>query len=74
LIHPFVISRAGLLYLFDNGDLLAPSEGKQIETGLRYQPVGTTDLYTLSLFRISQENLASQLPEHQLTLWTGYRF
>lgn len=118
-------------YTDQNGDLLEPSEGKQIETGLRYQPVGTTDLYTLSLFRINQENLAtklpqenfyrgigeiesqgveleakaqltenlnvqagyaytdvtfekseayregnnaSQVPEHQLTLWTGYRF
>ena len=118
-------------YTDENGDLLAPSEGKQIETGLRYQPVGTTDLYTLSLFRINQENLAtkqpqesfyrsigeiesqgveleakaqltenlnvqagyaftdvtfekseayregnaaSQVPEHQLTLWAGYRF
>ncbi|MDF0751475.1 TonB-dependent siderophore receptor [Marinobacter sp. 71-i] len=118
-------------YTDQNGDLLEPSEGKQIETGLRYQPVGTRDLYTLSLFRINQENLAtklpqenfyrgigeiesqgveleakaqltenlnvqagyaytdvtfekseayregksaSQVPEHQLTLWTGYRF
>ena len=118
-------------YTDENGDLLAPREGKQIETGLRYQPVGTTDLYTLSLFRINQENLAtkqpqesfyrsigeiesqgveleakaqltenlnvqagyaftdvtfekseayregnaaSQVPEHQLTLWAGYRF
>ena len=118
-------------YTDENGDLLDPSEGKQIETGLRYQPVGTTDLYTLSLFRIHQENLAtkqpqesfyrsigeiesqgveleakaqltenlnvqagyaftdvtfekseayregnaaSQVPEHQLTLWAGYRF
>ncbi|MEX0603237.1 MAG: TonB-dependent siderophore receptor [Marinobacter sp.] len=114
-----------------NGDLLAPNEGKQIETGLKYQPVGTSDQYTVSLFRINQENLAaklpqesfyrrigeiqsqgveleakaqitsnlnvqagyaytdvtfersepyrqgnsaSQVPEHQLTLWTGYRF
>jgi len=114
-----------------NGDLLEPSTGKQIETGLKYQPVGSEDLYTLSLFRINQENLAtkvpnenfyravgelqsqgveleaktrltdnltvqagyayndvtfeqaeayrqgnqaSQSPEHQLTLWTGYRF
>ncbi|MEP3164726.1 MAG: TonB-dependent siderophore receptor, partial [Marinobacter sp.] len=46
-----------------NGDLLEPSEGKQIETGLRYQPVGTTDLYTLSLFRINQEDLAAKLPQ-----------
>lgn len=115
----------------ENGDLLDPSTGKQIETGLKYQPVGTENLYTLSLFRINQEDLAtkvpneqfyraigelqsqgveleaktqltdnlnvqagyaytdvtfekaeayregnqaSQSPEHQLTLWTGYRF
>ncbi|AZT85685.1 TonB-dependent siderophore receptor [Marinobacter sp. NP-4(2019)] len=115
----------------ENGDLLDPSEGQQIETGLKYQPAGTRDQYTASLFRIKQENLAtklpqetfyrgigeiqsqgveleakaqitnnlnvqagyaytdvtfekseayrqgntaSQVPEHQLTLWTGYRF
>jgi len=118
-------------FIAESGDLLDPSEGKQIETGLRYQPAGTADLYTLSLFRINQENLAtklpqedfyrsigeiesqgveleakaqltdnlnvqagyaytdvtfekseayregntaSQVPEHQLTLWAGYRF
>ncbi|KAA1174109.1 TonB-dependent siderophore receptor [Marinobacter salinexigens] len=115
----------------ENGELLAPSTGKQIETGLKYQPTGTEDSYTLSLFRINQEDLAtklpqeafyraigeiqsqgveleskvqltenlnlqagyaytdvtfeksedyregnqaSQVPKHQLTLWTGYRF
>ena len=118
-------------YTDANGDLLEPSEGEQIETGLKYQPAGTRDQYTLSLFRINQENLAtklpqesfyraigeiqsqgveleansqlteslnvqlgyaytdvtfeqskayrqgntaSQVPKHQLTLWTGYRF
>lgn len=118
-------------YVDENGDLLEPSTGKQIETGLKFQPVGTQDLYTLSVFRITQEDLAtkvpneqfyraigelqsqgveleakshltdnltiqagyaytdvtfekaeayregnqaSQSPEHQLTLWTGYRF
>lgn len=46
-----------------NGDLVEPSEGRQVETGLKYQPVGTSDLYTLSLFRIHQENLATKQPQ-----------
>ena len=76
-------SRAGVLYLFDNGvapylsysesfnpnstadangDPLEPTEGTQWELGLKYQPVGTDDLYTAALFHIEQENLASKLP------------
>ncbi|PVY78424.1 iron complex outermembrane receptor protein [Tamilnaduibacter salinus] len=46
-----------------DGNLIEPSEGRQIETGLKYQPVGSRDLYTLSLFRIHQENLATKLPQ-----------
>ncbi|PPK49959.1 TonB-dependent siderophore receptor [Marinobacter persicus] len=118
-------------YLDENGELLNPSTGEQIETGLKYQPVGTGNLYTLSVFRINQKDLAtkvpnetfyraigeiqsqgmeleakaqltenldvqagyaytdvtfekaeayregnqaSQTPEHQLTMWTGYSF
>lgn len=77
-------SRAGVLYLFDNGiapyfsysesfnpnsysdaqgNPLAPTEGTQWEAGVKYQPPGTTNLYTASLFRIEQENLASKLPQ-----------
>ncbi|WP_313054373.1 TonB-dependent siderophore receptor [Pseudomonas lopnurensis] len=76
-------TRAGVLYLFDNGvapylsysesfnpnstsdangDPLAATEGTQWELGVKYQPVGTDDLYTASLFHIEQENLASKLP------------
>ncbi|WP_104205366.1 TonB-dependent siderophore receptor [Billgrantia saliphila] len=43
-----------------NGDLLAPMEGRQIETGLKYQPLGTQDRYSISLFRINQENVATK--------------
>ncbi|MBD1598395.1 TonB-dependent siderophore receptor [Pseudomonas typographi] len=77
-------SRAGALYLFDNGIApyisysesfnpnsysdaqgkpLAPTEGTQWEVGVKYQPPGTSNLFTASLFRIEQENLASKLPQ-----------
>lgn len=42
------------------GDLLAPMEGKQIETGLKYQPAGTQDRYSVALFQINQENVATK--------------
>ncbi|MGN8278065.1 TonB-dependent siderophore receptor [Pseudomonas sp. SMN5] len=45
------------------GNPLAPTDGKQWELGLKYQPPGTDDLYTASLFRIDQENLATKLPQ-----------
>ncbi len=43
------------------GSLIEPSEGKQWEVGLKYQPTDTDDLYTLSLFDIRQENVATKL-------------
>jgi len=43
-----------------NGDLLEPMEGEQIETGLKYQPNGTQDRYSLSLFHIEQNNVATK--------------
>uniref|UniRef100_UPI000F025942 TonB-dependent siderophore receptor n=1 Tax=Pseudomonas viridiflava TaxID=33069 RepID=UPI000F025942 len=38
------------------GNPLAPTDGKQWEAGLKYQPPGTDDLFTASVFRIDQEN------------------
>ncbi|MDW5377494.1 TonB-dependent siderophore receptor [Halomonas sp. HP20-15] len=43
-----------------DGDLLEPMKGEQWETGLKYQPHGTRDRYSLSLFRINQENVATK--------------
>ncbi|WP_370625258.1 TonB-dependent siderophore receptor [Chromohalobacter israelensis] len=43
-----------------SGDLLEPMKGEQWETGLKYQPPGTEDRYSLSLFRITQENVATK--------------
>ncbi|MCQ4297939.1 TonB-dependent siderophore receptor [Pseudomonas stutzeri] len=37
--------------------ILEPTTGKQWETGVKYQPVGSDDLYTLSFFTIDMENL-----------------
>ncbi|MDH2423085.1 TonB-dependent siderophore receptor [Cobetia amphilecti] len=43
-----------------DGNILSPTTGKQIEAGLKYQPNGTRDQYSLSLFRINQENLVTK--------------
>jgi iron complex outermembrane receptor protein len=45
------------------GNPLAPTDGTQWEVGLKYQPPGTDNLFTASLFRIDQENLATKLPQ-----------
>ncbi|KEY84796.1 TonB-dependent siderophore receptor [Pseudomonas capeferrum] len=76
-------TRAGVLYLFENGLApyvsysesfnpntvsdqegrpLAPTEGTQWEAGIKYQPPGSDNLFTASVFRIEQENLASKQP------------
>lgn len=40
--------------------LLKPTEGEQYEVGLKYQPPGTDDLYTVSLFHLTESNLSSK--------------
>ncbi|MGQ4877355.1 TonB-dependent siderophore receptor [Billgrantia sp. LNSP4103-1] len=42
------------------GDLLPPMEGRQLETGLKYQPAVTQDRYSVALFQINQENVATK--------------
>ncbi|WP_085627404.1 MULTISPECIES: TonB-dependent siderophore receptor [unclassified Pseudomonas] len=77
-------TRAGVLYLFENGIApyvsysesfnpntvsdqegrpLAPTEGTQWEAGIKYQPPGSDNLFTASVFRIEQDNLASKQPD-----------
>lgn len=79
-------TRAGVLYLFENGIAtyvsysesfnpntvsdqngrpLAPTEGTQWEVGIKHQPPGTDNLFTASVFRIEQENLASKQPDEE---------
>lgn len=46
-----------------NRILHKPTEGEQFETGLKYQPPGSQDRYTLSLFHITQENIVTKEPQ-----------
>lgn len=46
----------------ENGDLLEPTEGEQVEAGLKYQPIGTQDRYSIALFHITQENVSTKDP------------
>ncbi|QPL46002.1 TonB-dependent siderophore receptor [Halomonas sp. A40-4] len=43
-----------------NSDLLAPMEGEQWETGVKYQPNDSASQYSAALFHISQENVATK--------------
>ncbi|MDN3553737.1 TonB-dependent siderophore receptor [Halomonas almeriensis] len=42
------------------GDLLQPMKGEQWETGLKYQQPGTQNRYSVSMFHITQENVATK--------------
>lgn len=42
------------------GKLLKPMEGAQWEAGLKYQPVGSRDMYSIALFDIEQKNVATK--------------
>ncbi|MCS4504755.1 Ferrichrome outer membrane transporter/phage receptor [wastewater metagenome] len=46
-----------------DGDLLEPTEGEQVEAGLKYQPPGTSDRYSVSVFHITQENVSTKDPD-----------
>ncbi|HCJ29519.1 MAG TPA: TonB-dependent siderophore receptor [Pseudomonas sp.] len=51
--------------------ILEPTTGKQWEAGVKFQPVGTDDLYTLSFFTIDMENLFAK--ENSLITDTFYK-
>jgi iron complex outermembrane receptor protein len=46
------------------GDVLPPTEGKQAEVGLKYQPKVWDTLVTLSLYDLRQTNVATGDPAH----------
>lgn len=43
------------------GKILQPMKGKQWETGLKYQPEGSQTMYSASVYRINQENIATKV-------------
>lgn len=44
----------------ENGKILQPMKGKQWEAGLKFEPEGTQTMYSASVFRINQENIATK--------------
>ena len=46
-------------------------EGEQVELGVKYQPPGTRDQYSIALFDITQENVATKLPNETFHRATG---
>ncbi len=46
----------------DNGELLAPTRGTQYEAGVKVQPGGPSDQFSVALFRIDLENVATKKP------------
>jgi len=46
------------------GDVLPPTEGKQVEVGIKYQPKVWDTLLTLSLYDLRQTNVATGDPIH----------
>ncbi|MFE4111480.1 TonB-dependent siderophore receptor [Kosakonia sp. YIM B13611] len=43
------------------GKILQPMKGKQWEAGLKFQPEGSQTMYSASVYRINQENIATKV-------------
>lgn len=44
------------------GELMKPTEGEQIEAGVKYQPVGFTSFITASIYELTKTNIPSKEP------------
>lgn len=63
-ISPYVNYSTGFnpnTYSDINGNLLRPTESKQWEIGLKYQPSGSSSLYTLTFYDLRQKNVANRV-------------
>ncbi|QFT84285.1 Ferrichrome-iron receptor precursor [Halomonas sp. THAF12] len=49
----------------ESGDLIEPSDAEQVELGLKYQPNGTSDQYSIAVFQIDQDNTANYIQDIQ---------
>ena len=48
------------------GDPFKPTTGRQVEVGVKYQPPGTRQLYTLAAFDLTQRNVLTRDPNSSL--------
>ena len=53
------------------GNPFKPTEGEQYEIGLKYQPVGTNMLFTVSAFDLTKSNMAEADPLNPFQVQTG---
>ncbi len=44
-----------------DGNLLKPTTSEQYEAGLKYQPVGTSDLYSVALYDLTQKDVGNRV-------------
>ncbi|WP_241646953.1 TonB-dependent siderophore receptor [Rosenbergiella metrosideri] len=44
-----------------NGNLLKPTTASQYEAGVKYQPVGTSDLYSIAVYDLMQKDVANRV-------------
>jgi iron complex outermembrane receptor protein len=47
-----------------NGQLLDPTESRQYEIGVRYEPVNTRSLFSAAVFDLTQQNVATRVPSN----------
>ncbi|AVR06059.1 TonB-dependent siderophore receptor [Pluralibacter gergoviae] len=45
-----------------DGTLLKPTTSQQVEAGLKYQPPGTADLYSIAVYDLTQKDVATRDP------------
>ncbi|MCC3720645.1 TonB-dependent siderophore receptor [Rouxiella badensis] len=45
----------------EDGNLLKPTTSEQYETGIKYQPVGTSDLYSVALYDLTQNDVGNRV-------------
>jgi len=45
-----------------NGDAFEPTEGEQLELGIKYQPPGSSTMLTASVYQLVQSNTLTKLP------------
>lgn len=54
------------------GGAFAPTTGEQFEAGIKYQPPGTTSLYSATVFQLTQQNVLTSDPANSLySIQTG---
>lgn len=63
-LSPYVSYSTGFnpnTYSDQSGNLLDPTTSKQLEAGIKYQPQGTNNLYSIAVYDIEQKNTANRV-------------